>query len=1038
MGRRIAILVALFLGLALAALFVFRTAVVEMAIADRLAARGVVVGALEVSEIGLREIRIAGLRLGAQDELAAREVRIAYEPGALIRGRIDRISLEGLVLKLDLTGGAPPLGSLQPLLEGPGERSEIPLPTLELSAARIAAKTPLGPMTAQIDGEAWSEDTGVLAAAFAFALEGKPGRLQGAFDVTRAPDGSATGNLVLEDGALALPGAEIGGLQGEATYGLFPDRAPSVDAKVSAARIALPGAAFQEAHLSLRTADTRATLAARMSGADGRWSLALTGTLDDYLGAPEARFDLSALARAGAAVWPLLALPEPSAGRAAARLTASGRLAPLMELGADGATPAGWLARAALDGHLVAELAGLAYPGRAEALGGDLRIDGTIADGAVRFRLPRAARLQANRLDPDWLRGIGLPDAAIPLLEPGATLTLEGRGRGSEAEVTASFTAQISARSGAQVEAASRIRLGFAEGFALEDLAFDDLRLAARGVPLPGLHLREFQVTGALAGPPDALAGDLDVSLEARDIAFEDLRAATATAALPLSVRIEPNSYSLDLRDRGRLSLETAGYGDTLRLEAPLQAILRQATVALARTPAGAISLDYQVTLAAEPVALVLAREAGDVAVRVAPGPIAVAGTWSPDAPTRTTASLAGTTLVLPDQEIAAEGLAGTFDLGKPPGRIRAEFTLGALEHRAAAPLFAPLAVTGTLHGGEVLAFSAEARGPGGGARLRVTGTHDTATGRGRAEIVLDPLTFDPGDPGGLQPGALAPPLADLRDVSGGVQAEAALAWAPGEMSGAATLRLDDLTFGSDAAAVHGLDLDLRLDRLFPPSSPPDQRLSVRRIDPGVALDDIEVRFQVRPGAPTRLAIERGVLSVSGGRLRLRDLLLDPAAERQDLAIEVEGLALAELFRILDVEGLSGTGRLSGRIPIVLVGDTAIIEAGRLEADAPGLLRFRSEQAARALAGAGESADLMLRVLRNFHYDELSLTIDKPAEAGARLALVLLGQNPEVKDGHPFRLNINLEGDTGPLVEALSQAYILSNRMLRRAWRPGR
>jgi hypothetical protein len=170
--------------------------------------------------------------------------------------------------------------------------------------------------------------------------------------------------------------------------------------------------------------------------------------------------------------------------------------------------------------------------------------------------------------------------------------------------------------------------------------------------------------------------------------------------------------------------------------------------------------------------------------------------------------------------------------------------------------------------------------------------------------------------------------------------------------------------------------------------------------------------------------------------LRLRDLLLDPAAERQDLALEVDGLALAELFRILDVEGLSGSGHLSGKIPIALLGETVIVEAGRLEADAPGLLRFRSERAAQALAGAGESADLMLRVLQNFHYDELSLTIDKPAESDARLALVLLGKNPDVLDGQPFRLNINLEGETGPLAEALSEAYILSNRMLRRAWRP--
>jgi hypothetical protein len=1034
MGRRIAIFVVLLLGLALAALFVFRTAIVELVIADRLAARGVVVGALEVAEIGLGETRIEGLRLGARDELAAREVRIAYEPGALTRGRIEQISVEGLVLKLDLTGAAPPLGSLQPLIEVREGNAAVPLITTVLTDSRIEAETPLGRVTAALDGEAWSEAPGAAAGAFSFALQAAPGRLQGAFDVIRAADGTAIGKLVIEDGALALPGAEIGGLRGEAVYHLFPDRLPAIDAKLSVERIALPKAAFEEAHLTLRTADTRATLAARISGADPRWSLALAGTLDDYLGAPEAHFDLSALATAGAALWPLLALPEPSAGRAAARLAANGRLAPLMELGAGGSTPAQWLARAVLDGHLVAELTGLAYPGHAEEVSGDLRIDGTIEDGAVTFRLPREGRLHVNGLDPDWLREIGLPDAVIPLLEQGATLTLDGRGRASEPELTASFTAQVSARNGGQVETASRIRLGFAEGFALEDLALDDLRLAARAILLPGLHLHELRVKGALAGAPSALAGELDVTVAAQDIALDDLRAARATAALPISARIAPSTASLELRDGGRVTLEALQYGQALRSNAALRADVRKASVALARNPEGGVSLRHEAMLTVEPLPLVLAHKEGDVTVRVAPGPIAIAGTWSPDAPTRTTARLASTTLVLPDQEIAAEGLAGTFDLGRPPDRIRAEVAVGAVKHRAAAPLFTPLAVTGTLRGDQALAFSVEARGPSGAARLRIAGTHHVPAGRGEARIELDPLAFDPE---GLQPGALAPPLAGLRDVSGGLQADATLAWAPGEMNGAAHLRLDNLSFDSDEAAVQGLDLDLRLDRLFPSGSPAGQRLTVRRIDPGVALDDIDVRFQVWPGAPTRLAIERAALSVSGGRLLLRDLLVDPAAERQDVPLEVEGLDLAELFRILDVEGLSGTGRLSGKIPIAMVGETVIIEAGRLEAEAPSRLRFHSEQAAQALAGAGESADLMLRVLQNFHYDELSLAIDKPPETDVRLALVLLGKNPDVLEGHPFRFNINLEGDTGHLVEALSQAYILSNRMLRRAWRPG-
>ncbi|MCH8037394.1 MAG: hypothetical protein IIC53_09730, partial [Proteobacteria bacterium] len=81
MGRRSAIFLVLIVGLPLAALFMFRTAVVEMVIADRLAAQGIVVGGISVTEVGFGEMRIEGLRLGARDEIAVRALRIAYQPG---------------------------------------------------------------------------------------------------------------------------------------------------------------------------------------------------------------------------------------------------------------------------------------------------------------------------------------------------------------------------------------------------------------------------------------------------------------------------------------------------------------------------------------------------------------------------------------------------------------------------------------------------------------------------------------------------------------------------------------------------------------------------------------------------------------------------------------------------------------------------------------------------------------------------------------------------------------------------------------------
>ena len=276
MVRRLVILSVVGLGLALAALFVFRAAAVETLIANALAARGIAVGGLSVTRVGLEELHIAELSLGANGELRVRALRIGYRLATLLRGEIENVVVEGLVLRLDLSGTAPPLGSLQSLIPKPeaGEAVPLPvivLPVLELSDARIEAATRFGPVIARFNGEAWPEDAGAdageIAGAFSFTLESAQGRLTGAFDLSRTAAGALTGTLVVEDGVLRLPGAEAAGLLGEADYALAPGRPPELDAWLSAARVTLPGARLEEARIALRAAGDTAELTARLRGA---------------------------------------------------------------------------------------------------------------------------------------------------------------------------------------------------------------------------------------------------------------------------------------------------------------------------------------------------------------------------------------------------------------------------------------------------------------------------------------------------------------------------------------------------------------------------------------------------------------------------------------------------------------------------------------------------------------------------------------------------------------------------------------------------
>ena len=87
-------------------------------------------------------------------------------------------------------------------------------------------------------------------------------------------------------------------------------------------------------------------------------------------------------------------------------------------------------------------------------------------------------------------------------------------------------------------------------------------------------------------------------------------------------------------------------------------------------------------------------------------------------------------------------------------------------------------------------------------------------------------------------------------------------------------------------------------------------------------------------------------------------------------------------------------------------------------------------QVVQADAG-GEQVALLLQALENFQYESLSLGLEKQADGSAKATLSILGKNPDVLDGHPFAVNIDLSGNFDSLFETAMDAYRLSDRAIR-------
>ncbi|MGM0584380.1 MAG: intermembrane phospholipid transport protein YdbH family protein, partial [Pseudomonadota bacterium] len=369
---------------------------------------------------------------------------------------------------------------------------------------------------------------------------------------------------------------------------------------------------------------------------------------------------------------------------------------------------------------------------------------------------------------------------------------------------------------------------------------------------------------------------------------------------------------------------------------------------------------------------------------------------------------------------LASRGMASPADLSLS----------SRLRDTGPASQFSPLELTlaGTLDG-EAVALSGTAAGAGG-VSLPVEVTADLGAGAAEARVGPGRVRFRPG---GLQPAAFSPRFAALRDVGGSVEVDGSLSKpAGGAASTRLRLRLYDLSASAGDAGAEGLSGELVFSSLSPLVSAGVQRLSARRLIAGVPLSDADLRFSVVPGrGGASIRIRRATAGLAGGEVVLSDATWNTDAAVNAAEVAVRDVSIERLLRDWRIEGVGGTGRLSGMIPIRVGRNGISVEGGRLEADGPGVVRVNWGGARETLVGAGEQAELAVRALEDFRYEALSMGVDQAPGEALTLSVRLEGANPEVLDGHPFRFNVNLSGRLEPILEAVRQGRRIGADLIR-------
>ncbi len=221
-------------------------------------------------------------------------------------------------------------------------------------------------------------------------------------------------------------------------------------------------------------------------------------------------------------------------------------------------------------------------------------------------------------------------------------------------------------------------------------------------------------------------------------------------------------------------------------------------------------------------------------------------------------------------------------------------------------------------------------------------------------------------------------------------------------------MRIDVETFAASMAdlVVEEVEGSLQLQG-SPAVTPTPARFTIGRIASGAELRDGQVSFRVDEAS--RLHLDGARFAVFGGTLRLSGAF-DPEAQDNPVAVSLSGIDLQRLLDEAEVPGLAATGSIDGRVALRGGSETLRIDDGGVASKRGGWIRYRPPGAAPLDYDSPQGLDLVRTALDNFEYTSLGGTLSGDLRGEMRIALRIEGANPDLYDGHPIKLDLNLNG----------------------------
>ncbi|MBL1376161.1 intermembrane phospholipid transport protein YdbH family protein [Zobellella iuensis] len=197
--------------------------------------------------------------------------------------------------------------------------------------------------------------------------------------------------------------------------------------------------------------------------------------------------------------------------------------------------------------------------------------------------------------------------------------------------------------------------------------------------------------------------------------------------------------------------------------------------------------------------------------------------------------------------------------------------------------------------------------------------------------------------------------------------------------------------------------------------------LTVALLDIGVPITDLSGAVQLRRGVPWLSGLTARAL---GGQLALSPMALTAAPSGE---MHFSDISLEQILGYTAVSGLTGNGRLHGRLPFSFERGFSVT-GGRAHSE-NGWISYQAGEDLLASGASNLTLGLTLGLLSDLRYDRLEAEISMAPDGEAVIESRLQGQAPVMGRMHPVNFNYHHEENLLQLLASLRFARDLSERL---------